>query len=145
MTKELNEYILKGHFEQAKIKTKELSYSELDEELMDIAFHDSSIANYSFIMSLLVENETVQLHEMAFRLMVNPLSYLDGAYYAALYHARRCVELTNRLEVGYLSNLLFLHVIPDQVVDEEEAYETAKEILMLDPDDKLAKDFLDRR
>ncbi|MDX8342612.1 hypothetical protein [Rossellomorea sp. YZS02] len=145
MTKQLDEFILKGQFEEAKQRAKELSQRELDEELMNIAFSDSSIANYSFIMSLLVEKETVELHDMAFRLMVNPLSYLDGAYYAALYHARRCVELTDRKEVGYLSNLLFLHTIPDSVVEEKEAYETAKRILSLDPDHRAAKEVLNRR
>ena len=145
MTNQLNEFILKGQFTEAKQRTKELSQRELDEELMNIAFSDSSIANYSFIMSLLVEKETVELHDMAFRLMVNPLSYLDGAYYAALYHARRCVELTDRQDVGYLSNLLFLHTIPDSVVEEKEAYETAKRILSLDPDHRAAKEVLNRR
>ncbi|MBW3112477.1 hypothetical protein KYJ26_11585 [Bacillus sp. MCCB 382] len=145
MTKQLDEFILKGQFEEAKQRTKELSQRELNEELMNIAFSDSSIANYSFIMSLLVEKETVELHDMAFRLMVNPLSYLDGAYYAALYHARRCVELTDRKEVGYLSNLLFLHKIPNPVVGEEEAFETAKRMLVLVPDHRAAREVLNRR
>ncbi|WP_226672125.1 hypothetical protein [Rossellomorea aquimaris] len=145
MTNQLDEFILKGQFTEAKERTKELSQRELDEELMNIAFSDSSIANYSFIMSLLVEKETVELHDMAFRLMVNPLSYLDGAYYAALYHARRCVELTDQQDVGYLSNLLFLHKIPNPVVGEEEAFETAKRMLVLVPDHRVARDVLKRR
>lgn len=142
MTNKLNDFIIKGHFGEAKEMTNELSYSELDGELMEMAFKDSSITNYAFIMSLLVEEENVELHEMAFRLMVVPLSYLDGAYYAALYHARRCVELTDRQDIRYLSNLLFLHQIPDKVVSEEEAYDTARRILALDPDHVVAKEFL---
>ncbi|RBP00218.1 hypothetical protein [Rossellomorea aquimaris] len=144
MTNKLNEFIIKGHFEEAKEMTNELSYSELDEELMETAFKDSSITNYAFIMSLLVEEETVELHEMAFRLMVVPLNYLDGAYYAALYHARRCVELTDRQDIGYLSNLLFLHQIPDKVVSEEEACDTARRILALDPEHVIAREFLNK-
>jgi hypothetical protein len=144
MTNKLNEFIIKGHFEKAKEMTNELSYSELDGKLMETAFKDSSITNYAFIMSLLVEEEHVALHEMAFRLMVVPLSYLDGAYYAALYHARRCVELTDRQDIKYLSNLLFLHQIPDKVVSEEEAYDTARRMLALDPDHVLAKEFLNK-
>jgi hypothetical protein len=144
MTNKLNEFIIKGHFEKAKEMTNELSYSELDGKLMETAFKDSSITNYAFIMSLLVEEEHVALHEMAFRLMVVPLSYLDGAYYAALYHARRCVELTDRQDIKYLSNLLFLHQIPDKVVSEEEAYDTARRMIALDPDHVLAKEFLNK-
>ncbi|MFC7785482.1 hypothetical protein ACFQWC_13370 [Rossellomorea sp. GCM10028870] len=145
MTNKLNEFIIKGHFVEAKEMMNELSYSELDEELMENAFKDSSITNYAFIMSLLVEEENVELHEMAFRLMAIPLSYLDGAYYAALYHARRCVELTDRQDIRYLFNLLFLHHIPDKVVSEEEAYDTARRMLELDPDNRLAKEIITKR
>jgi len=144
MTNKLNEFIIKGNFEEAKEMTNELSYSELDGELMGMAFEDSSITSYAFIMSLLVEEENVELHEMAFRLMAIPLSYLNGAYYAALYHARRCVELTDRQDIRYLSNLLFLHQIPEKVVSEEEAYDTAKRMLALDPDHVVAKEFLNK-
>jgi hypothetical protein len=144
MTNKLNEFIIKGHFEEAKEMANDLSYSELDEKLMETAFKDSSITNYAFIMSLLVEEEIVELHETAFRLMVVPLNYLDGAYYAALYHARRCVELTDRQDIKYLSNLLFLHQIPDKVVSEEEASDTARRMLALDPDHVIAKEFLNK-
>lgn len=144
MTNKLNEFIIKGHFEEAKERTNALSYSELDGELMETAFKDSSITNYAFIMSLLVEEENVELHEIAFRLMAIPLSYLNGAYYAALYHARRCVELTDQQDIKYLSNLLFLHQIPHKVVSEEEAYHTAKKMLALDPEHVIAKEFLNK-
>ncbi|WP_044338769.1 hypothetical protein [Rossellomorea aquimaris] len=144
MTNKLNEFIIKGHFKEAKEMTNELSYPELDGELMEMTFKNSSITNYAFIMSLLVEEENVELHEMAFRIMAIPLSYLNGAYYAALYHARRCVELTDRQDIRYLSNLLFLHYIPDKVVSEEEAYDTARRMLSLDPEHVVAKKFLNK-
>jgi hypothetical protein len=38
-----------------------------------------------------------------------------------------------------------LHHIPDKVVSEEEAYDTAKRMLSLDADNVLAKEFLKKR
>ncbi|NMH68000.1 hypothetical protein HF072_04325 [Bacillus sp. RO3] len=145
MTKKLHEYITKGQFEEAKTITNGLPHSELVRELKESVSHDAGITHYSFIMSLLVEEENVHLHEMAFGLMVKPLSTLDGAYYAALYHARRCVELTEGQDIGYLSNLLFLHGVPGNVVSDEEACDTARRLLALDPDYTLAHEWLKRR
>ncbi len=94
-------------------------------------------------MSLIAGNERAELHGMAFDMLVNPLCYFEGAYYAALYHAKRCVELTNQQDVGYLTNLLFLHDVPDHVVSTEEASDVTKKILSLDPNNEIAKEFMD--
>lgn len=145
MTSELKEFILKGDFDQAKKITNHVSYEELDEKLTEIAFNHASISVYTFIMSLVVDQEQVELHEIAFDLLVNPLCHIEGAYYAALYHARRCIELTDRQNAKYLSYLLFLHDVPDKVVSGEEAHDTANKILQLDANHEPAKMFLNDR
>lgn len=145
MNNKLKELILKGDFDQAKKIVDNLSYEELDGELTEIAFNHSSISNYTFIMSLLIEQEKVGLHEIAFDMLVNPLCHIEGAYYAALYHARRCIELSGQQDAGYLSYLLFLHDVPDKVVSNEEARVAAKKILELDPDNEVAQNFLTER
>ncbi|RFA31963.1 hypothetical protein CAI16_19450 [Virgibacillus dokdonensis] len=110
--------------------------------MIDIAFHNSSITNYTFVMSLIIEDEKVEFHGIAFDMLVNPLCHIDGAYYTALYHAKRCVELTNQQDVGYLTNLLFLHDVPETVVSEKEAFNVAKKILTLDPNNEIANEFM---
>ncbi|WBX79464.1 hypothetical protein PD280_17415 [Virgibacillus salarius] len=90
----LKDFILSGNLEKAKKISSDLSYEELDAELTNIAFNNSNITNYAFIMRLIVENEKVELHGIAFDMLVNPLCHIKGAYYVALYHAKRCVELT---------------------------------------------------
>ncbi|WP_220349917.1 hypothetical protein, partial [Virgibacillus dokdonensis] len=110
--------------------------------VIDIAFHNSSITNYTFVMSLIIEDEKVEFHGIAFDMLVNPLCHIDGAYYTALYHAKRCVELTNQQDVGYLTNLLFLHDVPETVVSEKEAFNVAKKILTLDPNNEIANEFM---
>ncbi|MCC2252253.1 MAG: hypothetical protein ACQEWU_07095 [Bacillota bacterium] len=94
MINKLKDFILSGNLEKAKKISSDLSYEELDAELTNIAFNNSNITNYAFIMRLIVENEKVELHGIAFDMLVNPLCHIKGAYYVALYHAKRCVELT---------------------------------------------------
>ncbi|SHH70584.1 hypothetical protein [Virgibacillus chiguensis] len=142
MTNKLKDLILSGNLEEAKKISSNLSYEELDATLTDIAFHNSSITNYAFVMSLIIEDEKVELHGIAFDMLVNPLCHIDGAYYTALYHAKRCVELTNQQDVGYLTNLLFLHDVPETVVSEKEAFNVAKKILTLDPNNEIANEFM---
>ncbi|WP_121639510.1 hypothetical protein [Virgibacillus sp. Bac330] len=142
MTNKLKGLILSGNLEEAKKISSNLSIEELDATLTDIAFHNSSITNYAFVMSLIIEDEKVELHGIAFDMLVNPLCHIDGAYYTALYHAKRCVELTNQQDVGYLTNLLFLHDVPETVVSEKEAFNVAKKILTLDPNNEIANEFM---
>ncbi|MFB1052045.1 hypothetical protein ACEWET_14065 [Paraliobacillus sp. JSM ZJ581] len=82
---------------------------------------------------------------MAFGILVNPLRHIEGAYNAALYHAKRCVELTDQQGVGYLTNLLFLHDVPDNVVSELAAYSVAEKILSLDNNNEIAKEFMSEK
>lgn len=142
LTNELKKFILSGDFEAAKKISSKLSEEELDAELSEISYESESLTCYTFIMSLIVEAETEELHEIAFSMLVISLVHLEGAYYAALYHARRAIALTNEQDAGYLSNLLFLHSVPDTVVLKEEADKVAKKILVLEPNNLVANDFL---
>ncbi|SNZ11580.1 hypothetical protein SAMN05421503_2090 [Terribacillus aidingensis] len=143
MSNNLKDLILEGKFEEAKIVSKHLSFEELDGELTDIAFTRPSMSIYTFIVSLLIENEKIEFHEIAFEMLVNPLCHIEGAHHAALYHARRCIELADQQELAeYLSYLLFLHEVPDKVINDDEALATAKKILELDSDNDVAKEFL---
>jgi hypothetical protein len=143
MSTNFKELILKGRFAEAKSFSKHLSFEELDGELTDIAFTCPSMSIYTFMVSLLIEDEKIEFHEIAFELLVNPLCHIEGAYHAALYHARRCIALADKQALaGYLSYLLFLHEIPDKIIDDEEALAAAIKIIELDFDNKVAKEFL---
>ncbi|PAF39300.1 hypothetical protein CHH58_01210 [Terribacillus saccharophilus] len=143
MSNNFKELILKGKFDEAKKFARNLSLEKLDGELTEIAFDQPSMSIYTFIMGLIIEEEKVELHEIAFDMLVNPLCHIEGAYYAALYHARRCIELADQQELAeYLSYLLFLHDVPDKVVSEDEALATANRIIELDSDNEVAKEFL---
>lgn len=143
MSNNFKEFILEGKFYEAKNFARNLSLEELDGELTEIAFDKPSMSIYTFVIGLIVEEEKIELHEIAFDMLVNPLCHIEGAYYAALYHARRCIEMADQNELAeYLSYLLFLHDVPEKVVSEDEALATAKRILELDSNNEVAKEFL---
>ncbi|SDD12782.1 hypothetical protein SAMN05421663_1075 [Terribacillus halophilus] len=122
--------------------TDKLSYEELDAILTEITFSEPSIASYTFILHLLCRDEKARLHEIAFELLVHPLCHIQGAYFSALHHARRCIVLADQEELAdYLSYLLFLHEVPDKVISKQEAFATANRILELDPYNEAAKSY----
>jgi hypothetical protein len=143
MSANFKKLILEGRFAEAKSFSEHLTFEELDGELTEVAFTCPSMSIYTFVVSLLIENEKIAFHEIAFEMLVNPLCHIEGAYQAALYHARRCIALTDQQELaGYLSYLLFLHEVPEKVIDDEEALVAARKIIELDTDNKVAKEFL---
>ncbi|WP_044896516.1 hypothetical protein [Bacillus alveayuensis] len=142
MIKNLDSLILSNNFEDGKRLVESIDFKTFSEEILYNAYNNCSIIYYSFLNYLLIENETSKIHDLAFSLLVNPLSHLEGAYNSALYHALRSVELTNRKDVGSLENLLFLNTIPDKLISDEEAIKICKEILKLDNKNELAKESL---
>ncbi|MFC7321458.1 hypothetical protein GLW00_06900 [Halobacillus litoralis] len=145
MIDNFRDFILEGKYYEAKQYAKNLSIDELDGELTEIAFNQPSISIYTFVISLIVEEEKIELHEIAFDMLVNPLCHIEGAYHSSLYHARRCIDLADQSMIAeYLSHLLFLHDVPDKVVSKTEAIATANKILEMDPNSEIAKEFIER-
>lgn len=140
MTNNLETMLLSVEFPQAKKFVDKLPLETFREEILFLSYENQSIINYSFLNYLLGQKETADLHELAFAILVNPLCHIEGAYISALYHAKRAVELTNRQDVGHLENLLFLHSIPDKLIDDDEAMLISNEILILDPSSDIAKE-----
>ncbi|MEK4564665.1 hypothetical protein MKX54_08355 [Alkalihalobacillus sp. FSL R5-0424] len=93
-------------------------------------------------MCLLSEDETVSLHSLATKLLIHPLCHMEGAYFSALYHVRRSLELTSYQSIEDLEMLLFLSEVPDQVVSIEEATDAANKIIALEPTNQIAKEFM---
>lgn len=67
---------------------------------------------------------------------------MEGAYFSALYHVRRSLELTSYQSIEDLEMLLFLSEVPDQVVSIEEATDAANKIIALEPTNQIAKEFM---
>lgn len=85
------------------------------------------------------------MHDLAYLLMVQPLCHLDYAYFIAYKHAKRAAQLTDYADVSLLENLLFLQGVPDRIVEDEEAEEVARKILMINAENVLANKWLKGR
>ncbi|CAG9622311.1 hypothetical protein [Sutcliffiella rhizosphaerae] len=135
----LESLIITGRFSEAKDIFHNMTEEESFDKLVEFTFDTLSITNYSFVVSLLSENENEQLHDLAYLLLSQPLCHIEGAYQSALHHAKKAAELTDYQDVGFMENLLFLHSVPDKVLRDAEAKEIATKILAIDPKNQVAK------
>jgi hypothetical protein len=139
MNSDLEDYLLNGHFVEAFHIARTISYDELEEQLLYLAYEHETIAIYTFVNSLLIELEAWKLHEIAYKLLTSSLSFIEGAYMAASYHARRAIEITSHQELVPLEDLLFLYTESLALVSQTEALQIAKDIIAIEPNHKLAK------
>jgi len=139
MNSDLEDYLLNGHFVEAFHIARTISYDELEEQLLYLAYEHETIAIYTFVNSLLIELEAWKLHEIAYKLLTSSLSFMEGAYMAASYHARRAIEITSHQELVPLEDLLFLYTESLALVSHKEALQIAKDIVAIEPNHKLAK------
>ncbi|WP_431808049.1 hypothetical protein [Lysinibacillus sphaericus] len=144
MLKQLENYIQSGNFKEAEKLYQRMDFQQFDDEIILSAYDNCNILYYTFLHYLLMKEESVELHNLAFTLLIVPLVPIEGAYHCALYHALRAVELTNEQDVGDLELILFLYEVPDQVVSDEKALETCHKILALEPSNEIAKNILEK-
>jgi len=137
------ELVLEGNFFEAKKIINNFAIDDLSDTLCEIADDSKNISFYSFVCFLLIDKELPEYHIMASQLLIIPFSYIIGAYNAALYHARRALEL-DPLQVDYKEYLLFFYDIPDRLISRKEALKIAYEILEKNPHSEPALSVLQR-
>ncbi|QPQ36030.1 hypothetical protein [Lysinibacillus sp. JNUCC-52] len=142
MSKKLENLILAFKFIDAEELYHTNDLQHFHDELISSAYENGNMINYTFLHYLLMKEESAELHNLVFSLFVNALTHIEGAYHCALYHAQRAVELTNEQDTFSLEHLLFLNIVPDKLVSDEQAIEICHKILALDPSNKTAKSSL---
>lgn len=141
MKEKLKSLIILGKMKEASVVFKEMKYDEARDFILEIGYDTESIIIYSFVCSLLCEKESANLHYLASEILVNPLSFLVGAYNTALHHARRAIQLAPN-DISFKEYLLLFYNIPDQLINKEEAIEIAREVVKKVPENKVALDIL---
>ncbi|UED82312.1 hypothetical protein FH508_0010565 [Lysinibacillus sp. CD3-6] len=142
MSKKLENLILAFKFIDAEELYHTNDLQHFHDELISSAYENGNMINYTFLHYLLMKEESAELHNLVFSLFVNALTHIEGAYHCALYHAQRAVELTNEQDTFSLEHLLFLNIVPDKLVSDEQAIEICHKILALDLSNKTAKSSL---
>lgn len=135
-------YVLGGNFEAVKELMQTTEFLMFEEAFISASHDSESIQFYTFLMELMKDDETVELHDLAFLLLVYPLSEVSGAFESAYYHATRSVELTDHKEIKSLLQLLFLYAVPNPVISDKEAFDVSKQILKLDPNNQVARNMM---
>ncbi|MCU5746925.1 hypothetical protein N9R04_09570 [Staphylococcus sp. SQ8-PEA] len=138
----IKKHVLNGEFESLKQLMSESDFMDFEEAYISCAHEVESTMFYTCILDLMKEEETAELHDLAFLLLVYPLSELKGALDSAYYHADASIKLTDGKEVKSLLQMLLLHAVPEQVISDKEAMEVARQILKLDPSNNVARNVL---
>ncbi|GEP83857.1 Uncharacterised protein [Staphylococcus piscifermentans] len=138
----IKRHVLNGEFESVKQLMSESDFMEFEEAYISSAHDVESVMFYTCILDMMKEGETSELHDLAFLLLVYPLSEVEGALDSAYYHAESSIKLTEGKEVKSLLQMLLLHAIPEPVISDKKAFDISKQILKLDPNNNVARNIL---
>jgi len=128
--------LLRGNYNEAEMICKKMDEKTIKEILMTIAYDTENISVYSFIQYMINKTHKASWTELAIDIMINPLCFIEGAYSVALFHAREL--LSYERTVKNLERIIFFYNIPEKLVDEQEAKGISKEILNIEPNNKVA-------
>ncbi|MGI2313477.1 hypothetical protein ACQ28U_03895 [Staphylococcus cohnii] len=138
----IQKHVLNGEFESVYRLMSQTDFMEFEEAYISSAHEVESIMFYTCILDMMKTEETAEMHDLAFLLLVYPLSELQGALDSAYYHADSSIKLTDGKEVKSLLQMLLLHAVPEQVISDKKALEISRQILKLDPTNSVARNVL---
>ncbi|MBA8759663.1 hypothetical protein [Staphylococcus coagulans] len=138
----IKKHVLNGEFEAVKNLMSATDFLAFEEAYISSAHEEESVMYYTCLLDMIKAEETAEIHDLAFLLLVYPLSDVPGALDAAYYHAKSSIDLTEGKEVKSLLQMLLLHAIPEPVISDKKAFSVAKQILKLDPNNKVARNVL---
>lgn len=135
MSEKLKDNLLQGKYKEAEKICKNIDKTTIRDMILTIAYDTENICVYSFIQYMIKNTGDECWIKLAMDVMLNPLCFVEGAYSVALFHARELLQLAENVE--NLERLLFFYNIPEKLLEEEAQY-IAKEILKIEPDNKVA-------
>lgn len=138
----IKKHVLNGEFESLKQLMSETDFMDFEEAYISSAHEVESTMFYTCILDMMKREETAELHDLAFLLLVYPLSDVKGALDSAYYHAEASIKLTDGKEVKSLLQMLLLHAVPEPVISDKKAMEISRQILKLDPSNNVARNVL---
>lgn len=136
MKEKIEEYIIEGNYHLAESVCEKMNLSEVRDMLFMLAYDTEKIYIYSFIQYMISKTNSPLWSEVAIDVMLHALFFIEGAYSVALFHARELLKL--EYNAINLERILFFYDIPDKLIKKSEAESIAKELLNIDPDNKVA-------
>ena len=138
----IQKHVLNGEFESVKRLMSQTDFMEFEEAYISSAHEVESVMFYTCILDMMKVEETAEMHDLAFLLLVYPLSELQGALDSAYYHAESSIKLTDSKEVKSLLQMLLLHAVPEPVISDKKAFDVSRQILKLVPSNSVARNAL---
>ena len=130
MVENVRHLILRGEFLEAHKYVHTFDHQTLEQLLVKIGTEKESFCAYTFIYSLLLKQETVELHRLAVHILTQVFPTIAGSFVSALHHARRLVELAPDNK-DFLKNLLLFNEIPEKLISDQEAEEIRRHLKFL--------------
>lgn len=127
----IQKHVLNGEFESVKRLMSQSDFMEFEEAYISSAHEVENIMFYTCILDMMKEEETAEMHDLAFLLLVYPLSELHGALDSAFYHAEASIKITEGKEVKSLLQMLLLYAVPEPVISDKKAFDVSRQILKL--------------
>ena len=116
--------------------------SDVHNTILTLAYDTESISIYSFIQYMITKGNAALWIKLAMEVMMYPLCYIEGAYFAALFRAREMLKL--EYNAINLESILFFYDIPDKLIKKNEVESIAKELMKMEPDNKAALSILNK-
>ena len=142
---ELVQMLKKSHVREARNVVSTIEYTQLSDLLIDIAFDNNDMIQiYFLVLEMLGKRDEIEIHRLAMDLLANPLCVIPGAYFGAVYHAKKMIEL-EPFEIKHKEQLLYFHIFPDRLLSNKEIETLVNEVLAVNPNSKIAKDAQNRK
>ena len=136
METKLKKLVIEGLYQEAEKMILNSPSNTQRDLIMNLAYDTESIAIYSFLIYILKKNKTQFWLELIIDIMINPLCFIEGAYSVALFHTRELLKVDP--SVKNMERLLFFHNIPEKLVEDNEAETVAREIIRIEPNNRIA-------
>lgn len=133
-------YLNQGKFDELGELCKEATKEEVDKELFLCAYDDNNIAVYFFVEYMYSKTHDEFWLELSFTIIDGALCCIEGAYSISTFKTRKLLE--QERSIKNLENFLMQYRWPDCDIETKEAKQVAKDLLEIDPDNKLAKEIL---
>lgn len=140
MTDMFIEYIKTGKYQEAHSLIKNMKPDDVYNFIINLGFDTQVLALYTFVIFLLIEKESAELHYCAAVLIAQVFCYIDNAYSMGLFHARRAVLLAED-DPSYKEYLISYYYIPEKLLTFKEALSIAEQLALQDPGNIAAQQF----
>lgn len=137
MITQFNDFIKNGDFRGAAELIASLKERELSELINHSSVELESLSIYVFVVYLITQKETAELHSLASTLLATDYCHIEGAYYLAFEHGKRALELAPG-HLDLLVWMLFFYEVPDKLLTKEDAKKIVDEVLEIDPNNNVA-------